>query len=253
MRIQAIAANTFRETIRDRVMINILLFAVGLILLSLIIGDWSLGQQVKVIKDLGLSAMSVFGLLIAVFIGIRLMVQELERRTIYILASKPVHRWEIVVGKFLGLASTLAINVVLMTAALWAVDYVMEGRIDIGLIPAIVLIYVEILLIVAFAIFFSSFISPTIGAIMTLSVFIVGHLSDFLREYVEIYPDQGFHWFLKAVYYIVPNLEKLNMKIAVVEHLEQPPHVFAYGLLYGLAYLSLILMLSILLYQKRDF
>jgi ABC-type transport system involved in multi-copper enzyme maturation permease subunit len=252
MRIWAVALNTFKESIRNRIMMNILLFAVGLILFSLAVGDWSLGQQVKVIKDIGLGAMSIFGLLIAIFIGIRLMVQELEQRTIYVIASKPIHRWEIMLGKYVGLGITLAINVVFMTLALWIADLYMEGRIDFGLTPAILLIYVEILLIVAFALFFSSFISPTLSALATLMIFFVGHLSDFLRDFVKLYPDRGFHWFLKLIYYVVPDLEKLNLKIAVVEHIPRPPHALVYGLVYGISYILLLLFLTAVLFERRD-
>lgn len=253
MRIWTVALNTFKETIRDRVMVNILIFAIGLILLSLIIGDWSMGQQVKVIKDFGLSAMSIFGLLIAIFIGIRLMVQELEQRTIYVIASKPIHRWEIIFGKYFGLGITLAVNVVFMSLALWGVNLYMEGSIDIGLVPAILLIYVEILLIVCFALFFSSFISPTLSAIFTLIVFVVGHLSPFLRDYVQLYPDRGFHWLLRLIYYVVPNLENLNLKTAVVEQLERPPHAVGYGLLYGVVYIFILLLLTAVTFEKKDF
>jgi len=252
MRVWTVAWNTFRESIRNRVMLNILLFAIALILLSLVVGDWSMGHQVKVIKDFGLSAMSLFGLLIALFIGIRLMVQELEQRTIYIIASKPIQRWEIVLGKFFGLAVTIAINLFLMALTLWIVDWVVEKRIDLGLAPAIVLMYVEILLVVGFALFFSSFTSPTLSAVATIVVFVIGHMSGFLRDYVQIYPDKGFHWLLKAIYYVVPNLENLNLKSTVVEHLELPPHTFGFGLLYGLGYIFVVLFLTVSIFERRD-
>jgi ABC-type transport system involved in multi-copper enzyme maturation permease subunit len=253
MRVWAVAINTFKETVRNRILINILLFAIGLILLSLIVGDWSLKEQVKVIKDFGLSAMSIFGLLIAIFIGIRLMVQELEQKTIYIIASKPIRRWEIVTGKYLGLGLTLGINVLLMSAALAGANFLIEGKVDFGLAPAILLIYVEILLIVGFALFFSTFISPTLSAVMTLIVFVSGHLIDILREYIQIYPDKGFHWLFKAMYIIFPNLEKLNLKMAVVEHLPRPPHAVLLGLLYGLGYIVIIHLFTIWIFQKKDF
>jgi len=247
------ALNTFKETIRNRVMVNILLFAIGLILLSLVIGDWSIYQQVKVIKDFGLSAMSIFGLLIAIFIGIRLMIQELEQRTIYVIASKPIHRWEIVVGKYLGLAITLAVNVILMSLALAGTNLIIESRIDFGLAPAILLIYVEILLIVGFALLFSSLTSPTLSAIFTMVIFVIGHLSGFLRDYVQLYPDRGFHWFLKLIYYITPNLENLNLKMAVVENLDRPPHAVIYGLLYGVGYIIILLLLTTAIFRRKDF
>ncbi len=252
MRIWTIALNTFKETVRNKVLLNILIFAIGLMLLSLVIGDWSMGQQVKVIKDLGLSAMSVFGLLIAIFIGIRLMVQELEQRTIYIIASKPVHRWEIIFGKYVGLSMTLAVNVLFMTVALAVVNVVIEGTIDFGLLPAILLIAVEILLVVCFSLFFSSFASPTLAAIFTLVVFTVGHLSDFLRDYVALYPDKGFHWLFRLIYYVSPNLEKLNLKTAVVEHLARPPHAVLFGLIYGVAYILILLILTAAIFQRKD-
>jgi ABC-type transport system involved in multi-copper enzyme maturation permease subunit len=253
MRVWAVALNTFKETVRNRILVNILVFAIGLILLSLFVGEWSMYQQAKVIKDVGLSAMSIFGLLIAIFIGIRLMVQELEQKTIYIIASKPIHRWEIICGKYLGLSITLALNVILMTIAFWFANFMVEGIIDFDLIPAIILIYVEILLIVCFSIFFSSFISPTLSALATLIVFIGGHLSEILRDFVQVYPDRGYHWLLKIIYYIVPNLENLNLKLVAVEHIPQSPYVLRDGIIYGLAYILVLLLITSVIFEKKDF
>ncbi|MEJ2628452.1 MAG: ABC transporter permease subunit [bacterium] len=253
MRIWAVAINTFKETLRNKVLLNILIFAIFLILFSFIVGDWSIGHQIKVIKDIGLSAMSIFGLLIAIFIGIQLVIQELKEKTIYLIASKPIKRWEIVIGKYWGLSITLLINILFMSIALWCISYIMEGYIDFSLIPAIILIYIEILLIVAFALLFSSFTSPTLSAIYTFVIFIVGHISPFLRDYVVIYPDKGFHWLLKIIYYVLPNLENLNLKIAVVEKLGMPPHFLIFGILYGLLYISLILIITCFIFNRKDF
>jgi len=234
-------------------MMNILLFAIGLMLLSMVVGEWSLGEQAKVIKDFGLSAMSIFGLLIAIFIGIRLMVQELEQRTIYIIAPKPIHRWEIVLGKYTGLALTLIVNVVLMSAVLLGISFFIEGVLDLYLLPAFFLIYIEILIIVAFALFFSSLMSPQLSAIATLAVYVVGHLSNFFYEYVQVYPDKGLHWLFKTLYYTMPNLEKLNLKMAVVEHLPQPPNAVGIAILYGLSYIVIVLLLTMIIFNRRDF
>lgn len=252
MRVWAVLVNTFKETIRNRILLNILLFAVGLIFLSLVLGDWSLGHQEKVIKDFGLAAMSIFGLLIAIFIGIRLVVQEMEQRTIYAILSKPLHRWEFVLGKYLGLACTLGLNVLLMFVALLIVNGIGEGRIDLALLPAVVLIFIEILLIVAFSLFFSTLTSPTLAAFFTITVYIVGHTTAFLREYVQVYPDRGFHWLFKAIYYVMPNLENLNLKMAAVEHLKISPSTIGFGLLYGLCYLTFILLLTMVIFEQKD-
>ncbi len=252
MRIWAIAVNTFRESIRNRILIFSLIFAIGLIILSLAAGDWSMYQQVKVIKDFGLSAMSIFGLLIAVFIGIRLMVQELELRTIYVVASKPIHRWEIVLGKYAGLGLTILVNAAIMSAVLLAAGLVMEGRLDAGLLPAMFLITVEIMLMVAFALFYSTLISPVLAALFTLATYAIGHLSGFLIEYVQLYPDRGLHWLFRGIYYAVPNLERLNLKIRVVEHLGLPPDFIWMALAYGSAYIVLLLTVTMMIFENKD-
>ena len=245
--------NTYRESIRNRVLLNILIFALGLILLSAAVGEWSMGEQARVIKDLGLSAMSVFGLLIAIFIGIRLMVQEMEQRTIYIIASKPIHRWEILVGKYLGLAVTLMVNVILMSLALLGMNVLIEGMPDLSLLPAILLIMIEILVIVAFSLFFSTLMNPQLSAIATMTIYIIGHLTNFFYDYVQVYPDKGFHWLFKALYYSMPNLEKLNLKLVVVEHIPQPPFTVALSALYGLCWVAGLLIVTILVFNRKDF
>ena len=196
--------------------------------------------------------MSVFGLLIAVFIGIRLMVQEMEQRTIYLILSKPIRRWEFVFGKYLGLALTAAVNLALMSVALWLADLTVEGSVDWGLAHAILLIYIEILLIVAVALLFSTLTSPTLAALFTLIVYILGHTTSFLREFVQMNPDKGYHWVLRATYYIVPNLENLNLKTAAVEHLARPPHAVGFGLLYGLGYVAFVLVLTMAVFEGKD-
>jgi ABC-type transport system involved in multi-copper enzyme maturation permease subunit len=252
MRVLAVASNTFKESIRNRVLLNILLFAGALILLSLFVGEWSLGHQARVIKDFGLSAMSVFGLLIAVFIGIRLMVQETEQRTAYLILSKPIHRWEFVAGKYLGLAATLAINTGLMAAVLWAVAWVREGAFDPALAPAMLLIYLEICLVVAVSVLFSAVTSPTLSALFTLLVYAIGHSVGFLREFVLLYPDRGYHWVLRAIYTALPDLELLNLKTAAVQHSAVPLREVAAGALYGAGYTAFVLLLTVLVFERRD-
>jgi ABC-type transport system involved in multi-copper enzyme maturation permease subunit len=221
--------------------------------LSLVVGEWSMGQQAKVIKDIGLSAVSLFGLFIALFIGIRLIVQELDRRTIAFLASKPIRRWEIVVGKFFGLGFTLAFHVVVMTAALLIAAAIMEKRLDMGLIPAVILLYIEILLMVGFSLFFSSLVSPTLAALFTLIIYVTGHLSGFLRDYTRLYPDRGFHAVFRILYRILPNLENLNLKEAAVQNTAASPHAFWFGLVYGVSYLVVVLVLTAWIFERKEF
>src|SRR6266480_4335379 len=117
----SIALNVFKESVRDKVLYNLVFFAVMLIAVSYLLGELTAGQDVKIIKDLGLAAMSVFGLFIAVFIGIGLVSKEVERRSIYSLLAKPIGRQQFIVGKYLGLVLTLLVNVTVMTIAYYAV------------------------------------------------------------------------------------------------------------------------------------
>src|SRR5687767_15797543 len=118
--VRYIAVNVFRESVRDRVPYNLVIFAILLIGASYLLGQLTAGQDVKIIKDLGLAATSVFGLFIAIFIGIGLVSKEVERRSIYALLAKPISRPQLVFGKYAGLVLTLAVNVAVMTIALYA-------------------------------------------------------------------------------------------------------------------------------------
>src|SRR5687767_5282628 len=115
--IRTIALSVFRESVRDKVLYNLVFFAVMLMAVSYLLGQLTAGQDIKIIKDLGLAAMSLFGLFIAVFIGIGLVSKEVERRSIYALLAKPIRRQELVAGKYLGLVLTLLVNIAIMTAA----------------------------------------------------------------------------------------------------------------------------------------
>ena len=187
----AIAVNVFRESVRDKVLYNLVLFAILMIGASYLLGQLTAGQDVKIIKDLGLAATSVFGLFIAVFIGIGLVSKEVERRSVYSLLPKPIHRYQLVLGKYAGLALTLAVNISVMTARLLrGARCTRHGEsirrlkrawdapaLDPALLKAIGLIFVELLLVTAIAIFFSTFSTPILSAALTFGLFVVGHFS----------------------------------------------------------------------------
>src|SRR5438445_12247494 len=191
--IRSIALNVFRESVRDKVLYNLVFFAVLLIAVSYLLGQLTAGQDVKIIKYLGLAAMSVFGLFIAVFIGIGLVSKEVERRSIYSLLAKPVQRYHIVGGKYLGLILTLVVNVAIMTVALYAVlAYMAWGEVytqlkgydpvtmDPMMMKAVGLILVELAVVTAIALFFSTFSTPIMSAGFTFGLYCVGHFSSIL-------------------------------------------------------------------------
>jgi len=250
--IAVIAHNTFRETIRNRIMVNILLFAIGMVLITMVISNWSINQQAKILKDFGLAAISIFGLLIALFVGVRTIFQEIEKHTVYMLVSKPIARWQIILGKYFGLATTIFLNIVAITFCLLVVDYFVEGSIDWGLFKGIFLIILEIYLVIAFAIFFSTFTSPLLSAILTIGIYVIGHLAPSILLYTQLRPNQPGNGILLAVYTILPNLENFNIKTAVVEHLALPPNTMLFAVIYGLSYIAILLILTSFIFNRKD-
>src|SRR5215204_875852 len=184
MRVAAITRNTFREAVRDRVLYNLVLFVLILTGAAVFLGELSAAQELKIIVDMGLSAALLFGVFIAIFVGVGLVYKEIERRTIYAIFSKPVGRGEFLLGKYLGLCLTLAVNVFVMGAGVsLALLYVNRGwhPLVLSIWPAVALIYVELSVVVAVALLFSSFSSPALSALLTFFVFVIGHFSAALK------------------------------------------------------------------------
>jgi Cu-processing system permease protein len=263
--ILVIAWNAYRETLRDKILYNLVLFAIGLILFSLMLGDWSVFARENVIKDFTLSVMSIFGLLMAVFVGIGLIQKEIQRKTVLTLLAKPLPRWHFIVGKYIGLQVVLFINLACMTLCFFMVLVSIGAPPDKGLLLAIYLIYLEMAVIVAVALLFSAFSTPTLSALFTLGIYIAGHLSGdilthlaFIRKYGDRLPggpgaSVALDKLAQAVYYVIPNLENFNISTRVVYHLPLGPHFVLWTSLHGLLYIGMYLLIASLWFNKRDF
>jgi len=255
-RITAIARNAFREAVRDRVLYNLVLFVLLLTLASIFIGELSGGQERKVIVDLGLSAMLLFGVFIAIFVGVGLVYKEIERRTIYAVFSKPVGRGEFLVGKYLGLCLTLLVNVLVMGVGVsLALMYVSGGWDPLipTIWPAVLLIYLELMLVTAVSLLFSSFSSPALSALLTFMVFIIGHFSADLKGLAGSMGSTSARWLFTGLYYLLPNLANYSF-ITPAAHGRAPAagFVFATGL-YALVYIAVILAAATLVFSRRNF
>ena len=261
-----VAVNVFKESVRDRVPYNLALFAVLLIAASYLIGQLTAGQDVKIIKDLGLAATAVFGLFIAIFIGIGLVSKEVERRSIYGLISKPISRPQFVVGKYAGLVLTLAVNVAVMTVALYAVLAYMTYTeseafragwdapgVDPRMLKAVVLIFIELMIVTAIALFFSTFSTPLLSAALTFGLFIVGHFNADLKNFDQIVESAPAVWLARAVYHIVPDFSAFDVKTEVVHGLPVPAAYLATTAAYGLVYIAALLAVAVIVFSRRDF
>ena len=255
-RITAIAGNAFREAVRDRVLYNLVLFVLLLTGAAVFIGELSGGQERKIIVDLGLSAMLLFGVFIAIFVGVGLVYKEIERRTIYTIFAKPVSRGEFLVGKYLGLCLTLLVNVVVMGAGVsLALTYV-SGGLDplvLSIWPAILLLYVELMILTGVALLFSSFSSPALSALLTFFVFIIGHFSADLKSLATSLGSVSARWFFSALYYLLPNLANLSF-ITPASHGHSPSAAYIFSaILYSLLYIAVVLAGATLIFSRRNF
>lgn len=254
MRIFTIARNTFREAVRDRVLYNLVLFVLLITASAIFLGELTAGQEARTIVNFGLSAMLVFGAFIAIFVGVSLVSKEIERRTIYAIFSKPVGRGEFIVGKYLGLCLTLLVNVLIMGVGVsLALIYVGGGNLALTIWGAIFLIFLELMILTAVAILFSSFSSPALSALLTFFIFIIGNFSQSLRDFAANLGSYFTEKFFDVLYYALPNLSFYSFRTNAA-HGEVPSAATLGGaFLYALVYIGILLFITVFIFNRRNF
>ena len=255
-RIRAIAINTFRESVRDRVLYNLILFVLVLVGASVFVSELSLDQETKFIADLGLSSMLVFGGLIAIFIGVGLVYKEIDKRTIYNLLSKPVHRHEFIIGKYMGLAMTLLVNsAVMVVGTELALVYANKGpvQLQVSILPAAYLIFLELLLLVAVALLFSSFTTPMLAALYSFAIYIIGHFSGDLRLAASMTDSTLTRYILTVFYYLLPNLSNFGFISEASHGRIVPLSMLLQVTVYAAVYIGILLSATTMIFQRRNF
>jgi ABC-type transport system involved in multi-copper enzyme maturation permease subunit len=252
MKVLSIALNTFRENLRDKLLYNLLIFALLMIGSSLLLMRLTLGEFHRLLLDIGLGSVNIFSVLIAIFVGIGLVSKEIDKKTIYTIVSKPVARFEFLLGKFFGLTITLLVNILIMTAGLLAVLIAQSVPIEAVLFKAIGLILLECMVVTAVALLCSTFTSATLSAIFTLAIYVIGHLTADLKTFGQKMEGFG-RSVLEGMYYLLPNLERFNLKGHVTHQLDVPLSDLALIVAYGMAYTAFLLLLASVIFQRRDF
>jgi len=249
-----IATNTFREAVRDRVLYNLIAFALLMSGAAVLVGQISIGIERLVVINLGLTAVSLFGVVIAIFIGIGLVSKEIDKRTLYTVLSRPVRRWEFIAGKFFGLSGTLVVNTVFMAIGVFgALLYVSHGleRSDALVLLALYFIVLQFVIITALALFFSSFSSPLLSAVFAFSLFVIGSFAEDLRRFATI--AHGLTgWLATGAAYLVPNLSALNIISQVAHGTPVGGQVIAYDTAYALVYTIAVLSGAVLIFEHRN-
>jgi Cu-processing system permease protein len=263
--IAVVASSVFRDSIRDRIAYGLVFFAILLIAASVLLAQLTAGQDAKIIKDLGLAASSAIGVLMGIFFGIGLVAKEVERRSVYSLLSKPVTRSQFIAGKYLGLVVTLLINLAVMTAAMYAVLAYMNWvatpelraswdapALDPRMLQAVALIGVELMVVTAITLFFSTFSSPFLSAACTLALYIVGHFGEDLKHLDNLVESRALAMIGRIIYYVLPNLASLDVKGEVVHGVAvSAQHMLLATLSSGL-YIGVLVTASALIFSQRD-
>ena len=252
-RVLGVALNTFKETIRDRVLLVVVLFAMAMIVASLWLASISLGQQQRMMVDFGLVAVSAFAVLVAVFVSAGLLHKEIEKRTVFMLFSKPVGRGEFIWGKFAGLSATMGAVVAGMGIFLFLLAWLVTGHAIGWVLAATALIYLQVLVVMAVTILFSTFSSAILASVLGICVFAAGQLSHNVLSLTRFGHGAALRGLSWLVFVIVPNMSAVDVKAAAVG--EVPPHwsqVAAWGG-YLAAYAVVALALATLIFRRREF
>jgi len=252
MRIWTIAANTVREAVRNKLLYTLLFFAFAVIGCAVLVASLSYVEGARIIQDVGLAAIRVFSLGIAIFVGIGLIHGEVERRTIYTILSKPVSRSEFLVGKYLGLLLTVWMQVVVMGAAFVLVSLASGAPIDSGHFWALFLLGMELAVIVAVATLFSAFTTPLLASLFTVGIYAVGHLTRDLLALGAQADLESVRRASEVLYRVLPDLEMFNLSIEAVHGLPIAGSDVFWPMLYALGYATVLLLLAMAVFQKRD-
>jgi len=252
-RVSGVALNTFRESVRDKVLVTLVAFAVLVMGSARVIQPLALGEEAKVIKDLGLSAITLFCVLISILMGGRIVYKEIEKRTIYIMLAKPVRRWEFILGKYLGLMAVLVVSLVVMTAAFYVILLILGIGAPLYLMLAVLMTFFELAILTAVAVLFSTFSTPITGAVFTFAVYFVGNLTRDLKLLAAMSPSVVVKVVSQFLYYVLPNFSNFNIRAEVVYGAALDPDALLLSGLYALVYTATLLLISVAIFNRKEF
>lgn len=250
-----VALNTFREAVRDRVLYNLVFFALLMMISAIFVGQISIGVEEMVIKSLGLSAISVIGLLIAVFIGVGLVSKEMDKRTLYALLAKPVRRWEFLLGKFGGLVLTLAVNTLAMAVGLFAALLYVKQHLesfDAVLLVAIYFILLKLMLVVALALLFSCYSTPLLAILYTTALYVAGLFVEDMRTFHSATTGAETSGLMRVLSYLLPNFENFDVMAAAAHGRAIPGALILQNTAYAALYCAIVLLIAVAVFSKRN-
>jgi Cu-processing system permease protein len=254
-RAAVVAWNTFREAVRDRVLYNLVFFALLMFAAAILVGQISIGIEHIVIVSLGLSAISVVGLLMAVFIGVGLVSKEMDKRTLYALLAKPVRRWEFLLGKFGGLLLTLTVNTAAMAAGLFAALLYVKHPLERGdavVLVAVYFILLKLALVVALALLFSCYTTPLLAILFTAGLYVAGLFVNEMRNLQSAAMAPGLKAFLRWLSYVLPNFENFDVMASAAHGRTIPAILALQNTAYAALYCAIVLGTAATIFSRRN-
>jgi len=252
-RVLAIAKNTVLEVVRERVVLVLALFGVGLVSASQILAPLALGEGKKVVTDFGLAGSALLATLLAVFLGSTLLYKELDRRTILAVMAKPIRRGEFLLGKFLGLWATSGFLLAGMTAIVLLLLAVSYGGASWVLLGSLALTVIELGIVTALVILFSSFTTPGLTALFAAATIVAGQFAEDLLYFGSHGAAPAVAAATKACYWILPHFALFNARGLVVHGAAVPPERLLFGAAYGLLYMGALLVAAGAIFERREF
>jgi ABC-type transport system involved in multi-copper enzyme maturation permease subunit len=255
-RIFVLAKNVFLEMVRDRILYIIGFYALILVGAKFILPELAAASEDKMLLDFGLAAMSVLGTIIAIFVGTGLVNKEIEKRTILVLISKPVSRSEFITGKFFGLSAVLAVLITIMTGLYLICLQIAQINYSLpSILIAIAFLLLQLCLITAVAITFGVFTSSLLATALTFGIYLMGNTTQDLLKLGGINGNSGIKHLTQALYLILPDLSRLDLKNSAIYGLQALPNqtTLLTNAGYGLFYSTMLLAIAILIFSRREF
>ena len=259
-RVFAIALNTFRWSIRHRFVVAAVVVATAVMMFALVLGEMSLHQEQRVAVDVGLGGVSFFGWIAAIVLGVLLLYTEIQRRTIHTMLSKPIERHELLLGRYAGMAASLTLLLLICTVSMIILFRLRDVPFTGTTVKALVLIWVEVLVVAAIAALFSSFSSPVLSGVFTLGIFIVGRLTPDLRAAVDQAESPVIRAVCRFALHLAPDLHLFQISGGTVDGVPVSVHAsfvdWSYVLAaagHGALYVALSLALAVVIFARRDF
>lgn len=252
MVILSIAKNTFKESARNKISIVILLLAIACILLTKAVAYVSPETEEKMVVDFGISAITFFGVVMAIFNGSSLIYKELEKRTIYTVVSKPIHRFEFVIGKFTGLFFSISLNLMMMTAIFTIYCWLMKIPLSLTFFIAIAFIFLQICMIIGISMVFSLLSSPLLSATFSLMFYIFGYWLEGLKDLIVLIENKSGQIVVEWVYKTLPKLFYLDFKYQASHGFTISNLELIFAAIYGITYVCVFLLLSTLILNKKE-